>query len=375
MSKINYICLDDKPSEVGLAVSRLSRSHANLNIKCETPLPLKDELKRLKCLRKGRKLDGLIVDLRLDQTAPAGQIPVNYKAQQLASQLHTAMAERLIPDFPIVLWSITQKLARSFDRDLSSHTLFDLVINKEKLLGKESLQATNLVSLVLGYRKICMTARNSCFWREVLSAPHSLELDHRIGESLTSTLPAHILAKYILDNIIWKSGPLIDQSTLCARLGITEASFRASQLAKALLRGASYKGAFCDAWPRWWWANIEKWWQSKNPNLPSILSLTAQERVDIIKKVFKVKNIVIAQPVARKYSKRFTTICQCTMEPLDPIDGFMLSSVGLEPWHDRLYVSTKVALQPRKHRFEGQLDAKEIERLKPLRKMKMRNES
>jgi hypothetical protein len=295
---------------------------------------------------------------------------VDYKAQQLASDLRTKMAEKSISDFPIVLWSITQKLTRSYDRDVMSHDLFDWVLDKEKLLGKEGETGDLLASLAMGYIAIGQERQNSEFWTKLLSVPSAISLDPRVGESYSSSsksFPIHVLAQFILKNLVFRSGPLVDFSTLCARLGVTEDSMHDSKLLKLLSATASYRGPFSAAWPRWWWAAVEKWWRASAAGSRPVLSLDASDRVKVMSQAVKLKGLAPAKPILASYSSRFTTICQCLRQPLDPIDGFMLTSAGLEPWHDRLYVSSQVALEPRRHRFAGQLDAKEAERLKTLK--------
>src|ERR1700730_14949650 len=117
MRKYRLLCLDDMPNDVKRATDRLSNAIDSLEITTQAPAEFKKQVTDLSKKRREKKLDGLILDLRRDQSAPAGSRPVDYKAQLLASELRTRMAAGTLRDFPIILWSISQKLARSYDKD------------------------------------------------------------------------------------------------------------------------------------------------------------------------------------------------------------------------------------------------------------------
>lgn len=369
--KIRYLCIDDKPDEVKPALKQLERANLRLAIRISPPGEFRDQVGTLQKLRKNGELDGLILDLRLDQSGATGERPVDYKAQLLANELRTLMAASKIDDFPIVLWSITSKLALSYDKDITSHDLFDLVLDKEHLADCEPSAAEQLASIATAYATVAEQPRNSSFWKELLHTPKMTELDPRIGEEFTPTLkkvPVHVLTRYVFEEIIRKPGPLIDEATLCARLGIQQESISETKLGKTLVTIAGYTGPFSEAWHRWWWSAIEGWWRSRDAENPALLSLTATERVEKLREIFRYQRLKPAEPIEKGYSSRFTTICQSLRRPLDPVDGFMLAASDLKPWHDRLYVCTSVALKPKKHGFVKQLDSLEAERLRALRK-------
>jgi hypothetical protein len=369
--KIRYVCIDDNPDEVELALKRLKRSDIRLETDISPPFPFAAQIEEIQRRRQQSKLDGLLLDLRLDQNTTKAGKAVDYNAQLVASQLRSMMAERKLEEFPIILWSITSKLARSFDRDLASHDLFDLVLDKERLDDYDPPAATQLVSFAYAYASIATYARNSDFWTNVLRPPKTIELDSRIGEefkpSLKKTL-VHVLSRYVFEEIIKKPGPLIDEDTLYSRMGLDSASVRKSKLPAKLTSLAGYSGPFSDTWCRWWWVAIEEWWKSVDPDITPILSLTAAGRVAALKDNFGYSGLRPAEPIAQGNSSRFTTICQGLKKPLDPIDGFMLSAIGLKPWHDRLYVCEDVARRPSKHNLERPLDSLEADRVKALPK-------
>jgi hypothetical protein len=350
MKQIRYVCIDDKPSEVSRALQRIERKSANLSIR---PKPPEETLpSQIAEIRKWKQLDGLLLDLRLDQSAGhPGAKKADFKAQQLASELRSNMASKKnVSEFPIVLWSVNHKLESSFCNDVLSHDLFDLVLDKDEL--DETETATQLVSLARGYAFLAKIPRDSHFWSAALNSPKEMPLDPRIGVNVPSAKgPVHVVARYISKKVIERPGALIDLQTLSARLGVTLESFRESKLARLFDKVALYSGPFHEASERWWWTAIEIWWSKISPSSSGLLSLSAKERVSVLHKA-GYKSLKPAKAIQSSYSQRFTTVCQVIRAPLDPIDGYMLSSSEAEPWHDRLYVSSKVALSPGLHRFK-----------------------
>ncbi len=370
-TKIRYLCIDDNPAELELALNRLARSEGRLETSVSVPLPFAAQIEEIQRRLQKSKLNGLLLDLRLDQNAQKVEKAIDYNAQLVASKLRSMMAERKLKEFPIILCSITSKLARSFDQDLASHDLFDLVLDKEQLDDYDPPAAAQLVSFASAYTNISKYARNSDFWTNVLRPPSTIELDIRIGEEFKPSLkktPVHVLSRYVFEEIVKKPGPLIDEDTLYSRLGLNTASLRKSKLPAKLDLLARYSGPFSDTWNRWWWLAIEQWWKSADPDITPILSLTATERVAALKDKFGYGELRPAEPIAQGNSSRFTTICQSLKKPLDPIDGFMLSTTDLKPWHDRLYVCEDVARRPSKHNLERPLDSLEADRAKALPK-------
>jgi hypothetical protein len=81
---------------------------------------------------KSQKLDGLILDLRLDQTVGQGQEQADYRAGSLAQEIRTLATEGKISAFPIFLWSIDKNLSKSFNRDSSSQEIFDFTLLRRR---------------------------------------------------------------------------------------------------------------------------------------------------------------------------------------------------------------------------------------------------
>lgn len=370
MKKYRFICLDDMPNEVKRATTRLSTAVESLEIETLAPIDFADQVTVLVRSRRKKKLDGIILDLRIDQSSPAGSRPVDYKAQRLASELRTKMAEGSVRDFPIVLWSINQKFARSYQKDVASHDLFDLVFDKDELHSADEIQraANELVSLSKGYDLIAQSSGPTIRWDDLLKRPSGVVLDTRITAALGRSSvrsPVHVIARFVLKKLVDHPGFLIDQSMLCARLGLNETSYMSSDLEEDLGKFA-YKGPFGDSWKRWWWSAVDNWWWKLDSDLPPILSLTAEQRVKQLRQA-GYKKLHASEPIVKGYSSRFTTICQKLRKPLDPIDGFVLSGRKLDSWQERLYVSAEVATKPGRYRFDGEFDPLEADRLKEAR--------
>lgn len=368
--KYRFICIDDMPNEVKRATDRLTDAAESLEIETQAPIEFSKQVGVFVQRRRDKKLDGIILDLRLDQSSPTGSRPVDYKAQRLASELRTKMAGGSLRDFPIVLWSISQKFARSYEKDIASHDLFDLVFNKDELhsAGEIQLAADQLVSLSKGYDSITNASAGAVRSGDLLKTPSGVVIDTRITASLgrpSVRLPVHVIARFILKKLVEHPGLLVDQLMLCARLGLDETSFESSGLDKGLDK-FTYKGPFGDAWKRWWWPAVDNWWRKLDSDLPPVLSLTAEQRLTQLRRA-GYKKLQAAEAIAKGYSSRFTTICQKLRKPLDPIDGFVLSGRRLESWQSRLYVSAEVATKPGRYRFDGEFDPLETDRLKEAR--------
>jgi hypothetical protein len=371
MKKIRYLCIDDKPDEVKLALKQVASANTQLEIDLSRPTDFREQIKATQELCGKGRLDGLLIDLRLDQSAAKGQRPVEYNAPLFASQMRSLMSQGEVEEFPIVLWSITSKLASSYDQDVTSHDLFDLVLDKDQLDEYVPSAAQQLVSFAAAYHTISSQPRDSSFWTKILRVPKDIDLDPRVGEEFEQNLrkvPVHAIVRYVFEEIAQKPGPLIDEDLLSSRMGVERVSLFRSKLANKLDAVARYKGSFSDAWPRWWWSAIEQWWKSVDPDIPQILSMTAAERVTALKEIFGYEGLRAAKVIAAGNSSRFTVICQGLKRPLDPIDGFMLSATGLKPWQDRLYVCEEVARRPSKYHLEKPLDSLEAERLKAIPK-------
>lgn len=368
---IKYIYIDDQTPEASEPFARsIENAVHELSISHQQPLEFSEQLRQL------AKLDyaGLILDLRLDESKNQHGTLTEYRATALAQELRTRATEKRVKDIPIVLLSTNTKFKQSFERDDTSHDLFDSIFTKESVLNNERNIGIKLISLSRGYKSISeKKGTNRKFVLELLGLDETdfEELDPRVAsefEGQRKRLPTHEYARFVLGHILTPSGPLIEEKVLGARLGIDIDNSKDWELFKSKFLGhAEYDGVFQEAWPRWWMFKVMRFWSEKIQTKVPLRSLTAEERVEALKSSTKLPEIRPAQPIDDGYSTKYWTVCNGFEKPLDPLDGLL--TAGPEPvaWQDKPYMSIKAALERVKHSEGLRVHAFEKDRLSELK--------
>jgi len=194
-------------------------------------------------------------------------------------------------------------------------------------------------------------------------------VDIRVQEYFSSTTrTVHEIARFIIQELLYRPGLMIDELRLASRLGIDKDKSKDWDKLLDAIEKYKYLGPFGGAWARWWAFGVEKewWFQISEQDLP-ISSLNAKQRVNILKKKTGHKNLVTAEPIKTHYHTRFYTICEYTNSPLDPVDGVIIAEKEPQPWQERKYISLDVALE-RREGYEPH--PTEAERLKSLRRIR-----
>jgi hypothetical protein len=158
---------------------------------------------------------------------------------------------------------------------------------------------------------------------------------------------------------------LINEQLLAARLGVDiEGSPDWGKLLEKCAKDAAYSGLFGEAWPRWWMFKILNKWNELAPS-NSLQGMEAEDRVALLKKSFRLKNLAPAKPIGDGYSEKFWHVCKLFKSPISSRDAVQLSADRRE-WQDAAYSSLKAVLE-RKHIAEGySLHAFERARIKAL---------
>ena len=316
-----------------------------------------------------RNFHGLILDLRLDMNPDEEATKANYKAPTLAQEIRTraaeyssAAAKRGQEEYPIVLWSTDNRLDISYNRDHTSHDLFDLLCVKEHIVSDEQevpeekkapWVAKRLLALADGYDKIA-EVRNE-FGRKKEQFFRFLGFDD-VPDFLDDRLvklapfgprrlyrPIHEYARFIRRELLETTGPLIDKPTLAARLGIDISLSPAFDfLLEEHFTEAAYLGPFAQGWPRWWAQRVEDMWRKlmgQGESDDFFRSIPADERVKRLRKCTGLNGLHAAVPLIEGGSTRYWVVCRATQRPLDPREGFVLESRGQFPWQGDEYVS------------------------------------
>lgn len=305
------------------------------------------------------KYDGLILDLRLDDNMGTG---LKHTAVSLAQELRTkTAAKEKYVDLPIILCSTDKKIENLYDKDQTSHDLFDYTFVKKYPLESEKV-ATRLKSIADGYKVIPekKSDLSSIYQRDIT------ELDPRIfGKFLDNEeiFPVHELVQYTLKEMIYQPGPLISEAVVAARLGIDlEKSEDWPDLIREVFPTIQYSGIFSTGWTRFWADLLVQ--RFKELTGKRLSSLESNSRVQLLKKFSGKQKLVAAELLPKCVSTNFWSICNYYQKPLDPLEGFrLISQKEPKPWQDPKYISFDAAAQRR-----GRIHPTEKERFEDYKK-------
>lgn len=373
MTSAKYLCIDDQTAEtIDPVLYALEGPNKSIEFSKMHPKELAEQFERIKQESSQGAPFGVLVDLRLDELPDDDGNKVFYRGSTLAQDLRTRMALGEIDNFPIVLWSVNDKLARSYEPDSASHDLFDAVYLKDgpdvsspEGIAKRTLQ---LQAFAVGY----------CFLRECLNLkgegnPWELQkalsinevdleiLDPRLVQYLLSSDVVYVFSRKILNSLIREEGVLVGEKMLAAKLGIdAEASGKSWGSLISALDECRYSGVFSEAYTRWWLHRISSYWDNLNSGKGALRRFGAPDRVRILNDKLGL-SLVAAKPLVEGYSDRFSTLCVATSAPLDTVDAFKVLRVDGFPWQESRYVSTHAAGN-RINRNLWKIDPLEMER-------------
>jgi hypothetical protein len=303
--------------------------------------------------------DGLMLDLRLDGNPG---IDLKHTAVSLAQELRakTAAKEKYV-DIPIILCSTDQKIKALYEKDQTSHDLFDYIFLKEATPNWEK-HSIRLKSIVNGYKAI----RDHEFKLEKIFHRDISKLDQRMfGKFLDEgeSYPVHDLAQHIIKELIRQPGPLINETLLASRLGIDiEKSADWNNLINGHFINANYTGVFAVGWIRWWSDLIIEIFKELTDKRLS--AFKAVDRVNLLKGICKLNKLFAAEPITKSISTNFWTICEYYQKPLDPLEGFkVFEHKEPKPWQEYRYLSFEAAAERR-----GKIHPSEKERLEQYKR-------
>lgn len=367
----NYLYLDDeRPEEVRGFIREVEYHRTDLAIELMQPMLFAQQMEEF----SKRSFDGIILDLRLDQFGDK----VGYRATSLAQEIRTRAAEGE-KDCPLILWSTDERLTPSYTKDNTGHDLFDRKHVKTDFNNEEEAQRAGqqMVALAEGYESIQSATKGASpsldFVRCLGFQKEPDFLDPRIAATFArrnGKLPAHEFALFLVHSVLEAPGPLLDADWVAARLGIDRAtSPDFSILCERHLTSVAYSGTFADGWPRWWASLLERWWQELDKTTGPLRLTPAAPRVAHLQKHTRLKRFTPAKPLRETDSTAFWTLCQATLRPLDPRDGFVLDSPHSKPWHEKLYVSAAAGFTGSLRSKGLKLSALEEERFKRAREI------
>ncbi|WNM19489.1 hypothetical protein [Flavobacterium capsici] len=340
--KYKVLYIDDETSQNSQAFADGLSSQNLIEIAIKLPTKFEELINEL--IAEQKDIDALILDLKLDGNQQ-GDRTATYTAPSLATGIRTkCFAENGFEnEFPIFLISSTNNLKKYYDSDTSSHDLFDYTFYKTSIAQKGKEYELLITSITHAYKAI---QENKTNFNTLLGLPADSEIPNKVFTTkflLGDGTSISEISQYIFNEIISKSGVLIDETILAARLGI---NFNESSDWLSLIENLNdykYSGIFKDSFNRWWSHDILNWWNSNFPK--PLIQLTALDRVNLLKEKFKLDNLVKAQQIHKTTSTKFWTVCQAYKLPLDPKDGFLLDGNLMHPWQDKRYLSLHSILE------------------------------
>lgn len=302
---------------------------------------------------------GLLLDVALTNALDDDEQPIGFDGIALAQQVRTLQtrartpgASDGLPEFPIVRLSKRDVVREYVNKDSTSDDLFDEHVDKEVVLEEPAVAARIVLALATDYPLVIAfadRAPDDGHLASLLGCDPSLvaRLDPRVLLGLRRRgAPAHVLARFIVVELLGRAGPLVDAELLAVRLGINA---QLSEDWPALLDGleaSRYRGAFDSGYARWWMALSFDWWQRDVDPDRTPQRLSASERVELLKKATGLDRLVAIEPTADSPGLRPWNLCWTSRRPVDPAEGFPLLPVyGMETWHDTEYLCLEEALR------------------------------
>lgn len=371
---INYYYIDDDPlSTITETAKGLSINPQILNIIPYQHKKWDDEIEFL--IKNQTKFDGLLLDWNLNRKNESGD-EANFNVEALAQQIRRLIIEnkKLKKDFPIVLCSANYRFKKVFNKELTSHDLFDAIYEKDDFNDNQKEVIVQLADLGNGYRKIESLKKLDDILSAVFGDIKIEDIDYRILDSIKILIkgnkPSHEITRFMLIKVIKNNGVLIDKYLLASRLGVdilTEVNLEDWDKLLKKLETLKYNGIFSSGWERWWMNKLHSWWISNFEN--QLGSLSGSERVKLLNDKFKL-NLKPANLAPNCNSEYFWNICKETNVPIAYQDSVISSSSLDKPsWQDDEYFSINIAVQ----KNASEVHALERDRLKKLKVLHSKN--
>ena len=343
MSKPKYIYIDDENDG---SITSLINGFNDTNLIEVHQLSIEKGLNfsvlesSIKNKIRNEHYDGLLIDLRLDGEGPN---QLQYSAISISSELRVICARGELKSFPIILCSTLDKIKETYKSDKTSHDLFDYTFRKSENPDYERF-SRKLKALAEGYKGLPFNANSLV---EILKRSDLKNLDQRIFDRFYNQdiIVPYDFAHFTVKTLFHSTNPLIKETILAARLGVNiEASGQRWIELLSKFDDCKFDGVFSSGWNRWWADLLSI--KLKEISGKNFSFLRAEERVDILNKVFGIEGIIAAKPIELSTSTEFWTICEATKCPLDPLEGFKVKlSHELKVWQEPKYISLYAILE------------------------------
>lgn len=307
---------------------------------------------------------GVLVDVDL-----SNEMGKRQTGPGMSMDMRVAQQKQTLPSFPIVRFSLRDKILENIGRDPSSDDVFDLKIEKDGLSDPQSRESAR--SKLIGVREVYDALENSTQplleligldadkWAQWGST--AFESDFEMGDRVY--LKASPLIRFMVH-----PGLLIDEDILAFRLGIDRMGSNGWQDLLERLESYAYKGVASECFTRWWARGIEQWWLEELGADAPLAGCNVEHRVGLLSTRFR--GLVPLIMPRGSMGDRPWRYCVLTKElrqeliPVDPSRAPRLKPRTPMPlWLDPLYAALGVALQ---NRHDTRLDKEDLKRLQPF---------
>lgn len=371
-----YLYIDDTNNNIEQGTINALQDGNEIEITFRKPNDWETQLLELKVLLPSK--NGIILDLRLNDVPYKDNMYAQYRGSTVAQELRTLAKEgEFKMDFPIILISANENLQKSLDQ--SSLDLFDFCVSKNKLEQINGITYSEfrkkLKWLADGYDYLNKSERTI---NEMLNLKNSDFLDIRFIETFSTLIdkPVHTISKFLISELIFRPGILINENYLSARFGVNiKASEDWPNLLSEYLSGALYSGAFFNYYPRWWMKEVELFWQNKISGELNLRTLSATQRVELLIDKTGLRNLEPLSKQGKSKSDSFWIVCKGTGVAIDTIDGFIITGQDdRHPWQEAEYISLDEALRPKHQEVWKNISSIEKPRLQKLKELLERSE-
>lgn len=351
----SWLLIDDSPEEAASFAARLSRGK-ELSVD-----PISGTDAAIALTKGSFAPAGVLMDVDLSnekgwqQTGPG-----------MAQDIRVAQQRQTTPAFPIVRFSLRNKVLENIGRDSSSDDIFDLKIEKDGL-SDDGLRSS-VQNRLIGVRQIYdaleedqsdllqLIGLSDTLWSQWGST--IFQSDFEVGDRIY--LKASPLVRMMVH-----PGLLIEEDILAFRLGIDPAASKGWPDLKKSLAEYAYRGVSGDCFTRWWARGIEEWWQDKLGAESPLAGCNIAQRVELLSKHFG--GLGPLKMPKGSMGDRPWRYCLLTKEqrqeiiPVDPSKAVRIKPRSLMPsWLDPLYAALGVALQ---NPNDPRVDKEDLKRL------------
>lgn len=354
----SWLLVDDSPQEAASYAQALSE----VDIICVEPI---DVASALSALSAGQfSPAGVLMDVDL-----SNEVSQQQTGPGISQDIRVAQQRKAIPPFPIVRFSLRDKVLENIGHDASSDDIFDLKIEKDGLsdAGLRVAVRHKLIGVGQIYEALAggeadlvtLLDLDSETWLRWGSS--SFESDFDVGDRV------HLKANPLIRMMV-HPGLLIDEDILAFRLGVDRVSSAGWSNILESLNDYKYAGVAGNCFARWWARGIEEWWQDKLGADAPLARGNIQQRTELLGGSFR--DLEPLKMPKGSMGDRPWRYCLLTKElhqeviPIDPSRAVRIKPRSPMPtWLDPLYAAYGIALQ---NPDDRRLDKDDLKKLQPF---------